>query len=66
MPPSPEQWVGPVFWYIAIGLGLAIPIVLEFAALARGLAVLHARIAPWLILAGGLAARQAIVFGGQM
>lgn len=59
-------WMGPTFWLLGIGMGLVAPLALEVGSLAlRMLRPLTDRLAPWLILGGGLALRQALVYAGQ-
>ena len=60
-------WLGPAFWLLGIGAGLIVPLLLEAGGLAsRTLRPLVDRLAPWLILGGGLALRQALVYAGQL
>lgn len=70
LPPSDllgSGWFGPAFWLAGFGLGLVIPLALELGALAlRALRPLADRLTPWLILGGGLALRQALVYAGQV
>ncbi|MFN8570338.1 MAG: NrfD/PsrC family molybdoenzyme membrane anchor subunit [Kouleothrix sp.] len=70
LPPSTPfagGWLGPTFWLLGIGAGLVVPILLEAGALVtRTLRPLVDRLTPWLILGGGLALRQAIVYAGQL
>ena len=52
-----------VFWVIVVGLGIAIPLLIQTLAVSQRIA--HTPIAPILVLAGGLALRFVFVAAGQ-
>ena len=52
-----------VFWVLAVGLGMLLPIVVQTLAVTHRIA--HTPVAPLLVLAGGLALRFVIVYAGQ-
>lgn len=52
-----------VFWVLAVGLGMLLPIVVQGLAVSHRIA--HTPVAPLLVLAGGLALRFVIVYAGQ-
>jgi len=70
LPPSAPfagGWFGPAFWVFGFGLGLVVPFIMELGALGlRTIRPLVDRLTPWLILGGGLALRQALVYAGQV
>ncbi|MGE3271391.1 MAG: NrfD/PsrC family molybdoenzyme membrane anchor subunit [Chloroflexota bacterium] len=64
--PFAGGWFGPTFWGLGIGMGLVVPLGLEIGAMiTRTLRPLVDRLTPWLILGGGLALRQALIYAGQ-
>ena len=52
-----------VFWTLVVGLGIVAPLVLQ--SLARSRRIAHTRVAPLLVLLGGLGLRFVIVYAGQ-
>ena len=52
-----------VFWVLVVGIGIAVPLVVQALAVAERIG--HAPIAPVLVLLGGLALRYVIVLAGQ-
>ena len=59
---------GLLFWIGAVLVGLVIPMVLEFGALARKVEARGASmlVSPILVMLGGFALRAAVIIGGQM
>ena len=53
-----------VFWVLVVGLGVVLPLGIQALAVAHR--IRHTPVAPALVLAGGLALRFVIVYGGQM
>jgi protein NrfD len=54
---------GAVFWVFVVGLGILLPLVIQWLDLTRRIA--HTAVAPLLVMAGGLALRFVIVAAGQ-
>jgi formate-dependent nitrite reductase membrane component NrfD len=52
-----------VFWVFVVGLGIVIPLVVQLLAVNHK--VQHTRVAPILVVAGGLILRFVIVYAGQ-
>lgn len=53
-----------VFWVFVVGLGIALPLVVQPLAVRHRIA--HTAVAPLLVIAGGLALRFVFVYAGQM
>jgi protein NrfD len=54
---------GAVFWVVVVGLGVALPLLIQSLALSHR--IRHTPVAPALVLLGGLALRFVIVYAGQ-
>ena len=52
-----------VFWTLVVGLGIVLPLFIQSLAVRHRIA--HTRVAPVLVLLGGLALRFVIVYAGQ-
>ena len=52
-----------VFWVLVVGLGIAVPLLIQGLAVSHRIA--HTPLAPVLVLLGGLALRFVIVSAGQ-
>ena len=52
-----------VFWTLVVGLGIVVPLLIQSLAVRHRIA--HTRVAPVLVLLGGLALRFVIVYAGQ-
>jgi len=53
-----------VFWVLVVGLGIVVPLLIQWLAVSHRVA--HTPVAPLLVLIGGLALRFVIVYAGQV